>query len=78
MGFGRKVLISHFSVASLAPNSTLLGSSPKDAALIDQWISVADNEIGNYDRIVNQLTRGLIPYSKSVSKSDPTRLYSLS
>ncbi|EJT97155.1 EF1G-domain-containing protein [Dacryopinax primogenitus] len=32
-------------VASLSHNSTVLGASPHDAALVDQWISFADNEV---------------------------------
>ncbi|KAJ3530673.1 hypothetical protein NM688_g7677 [Phlebia brevispora] len=53
-------------IASLAPNSTLLGSNNKEQALIDQWISVADSEIAQYINLVNQLCRGMIPYSKPV------------
>lgn len=32
-------------VASLSPNTTLLGSNLKEAALVDQWISFFDTEI---------------------------------
>ncbi|KZO97500.1 elongation factor 1-gamma [Calocera viscosa TUFC12733] len=32
-------------VASLSPNSTVLGATSHDAALVDQWISFADNEV---------------------------------
>ncbi|THG97428.1 hypothetical protein EW026_g4570 [Hermanssonia centrifuga] len=53
-------------VAALAPNSTLLGSDLKEAALVDQWCSVADSEIAQYIYLVLQLTRGSIPYSKPV------------
>jgi len=52
-------------IASLAPNSTLLGSTPKEAALVDQWISFADSEIGTYTQLVRQLCTGtLSPYAK--------------
>jgi elongation factor 1-gamma len=43
-----------------------LPSDPKEAALVDQWISVADNEISQYINLVTQLCRNIIPYSKSV------------
>ncbi|KAI0758865.1 elongation factor 1-gamma [Fomes fomentarius] len=53
-------------VASLAPNSGLLGSDSKEAALIDQWISFADSEIANFTALVFQLARGILPYSKPI------------
>ncbi|KAG8685905.1 hypothetical protein FRC09_014469, partial [Ceratobasidium sp. 395] len=34
-------------IASLAPNSGLLGASPTDAALVDQWVSFCDSEIAS-------------------------------
>ncbi|GJE89103.1 elongation factor 1-gamma [Phanerochaete sordida] len=55
--------IAHY-VASLAPNSTLLPSDVKEAALVEQWISVADNEIGTYVGLINQLCRSVLPYNK--------------
>ncbi|KAI8996277.1 elongation factor 1-gamma [Trametes punicea] len=52
-------------VAALAPNSTLLGSNLKEAALIDQWVSFADNEIGAHTTLIFQLVKGILtPYSK--------------
>ncbi|EKM52449.1 uncharacterized protein PHACADRAFT_260849 [Phanerochaete carnosa HHB-10118-sp] len=56
-------------IASLAPNSTLLPPDPKVAALVEQWVSVADHEIGDYVGLINQLCRGVIPYSKPVHQT---------
>jgi len=54
-------------VASLAPNSTLLGASPKEAALVDQWVSFANYEFGMYSQLINQLVVGfLTPYNKPI------------
>ncbi|KAE9388244.1 elongation factor 1-gamma [Gymnopus androsaceus JB14] len=51
-------------VATLAPNSGLLGSSPKDAFLVDQWIHLVDSEFNNFLDTINAMVRGRIPYSK--------------
>ncbi|KAG8908844.1 hypothetical protein FRB99_003083 [Tulasnella sp. 403] len=51
-------------IAGLAKNSTLLGSSAEDQALIDQWVSFADDEIYDNSRIVNLFLTNQIPYSK--------------
>ncbi|KAI0686926.1 elongation factor 1-gamma [Cytidiella melzeri] len=51
-------------VASLAPNSGLLPSDPKAAALVDQWISVADSEIGAPTNTANLLCLGILQYTK--------------
>lgn len=51
-------------IAALAKNSTLLGSSLEDQALIDQWISYADSEIFAHVRTVMALLSGHIPYTK--------------
>ncbi|KAI0791076.1 elongation factor 1-gamma [Abortiporus biennis] len=54
-------------IAGLAPNSTLLGSNDKELALINQWISFADNEIDYPVTLVNQLLNGFItPYNKPI------------
>ncbi|CCM01656.1 uncharacterized protein FIBRA_03718 [Fibroporia radiculosa] len=54
-------------VASLAPNSTLLGSNPKEAALIDQWAAFTDTELNAPGRIIWQLLTNVItPYTKPV------------
>jgi len=52
-------------ISALAPNSTLLGSDIKEAALIGQWNSLVDNEIDSNLVFINQLLNGsLIPYAK--------------
>ncbi|KAG2130349.1 glutathione S-transferase C-terminal-like protein [Suillus clintonianus] len=48
-------------VASLAPESGLLGHSVKDAALIDQWIHFAEHEINAYTDIIFQMIEGFFP-----------------
>ncbi|EJF60198.1 elongation factor 1-gamma [Dichomitus squalens] len=54
-------------VASLAPNSNLLGTSTKEAALVDQWVSFADSEIGSFTGVIFGLVNGRItPYTKPV------------
>lgn len=56
-----------FSVASLAPNTTLLGSNIKEAALVDQWSAFTDSELNAPGRIIFQLLIGAItPYTKPV------------
>ena len=54
-------------VSSLAPNSTLLGSSPHETALVDQWLSFAATEIGPQTTLVRLLLGNIIqPYNKGV------------
>ncbi|KAG8956087.1 hypothetical protein FRC03_010967 [Tulasnella sp. 419] len=53
-------------IASLAPNSTLLGSSPEEAASVDQWVSFVDSEIFIPARFAKWLCLGQIPYNKAV------------
>jgi len=58
------------SVSALAPNSTLLGSNIKEAALISQWNSLIDHEIAaNYLLTIQLLSGTLTPYSKPVGCS---------
>jgi len=51
-------------VASLAPNSGLLGTSPTDAALVDQWVSFLDSEVAAKSQLLAGLINGRIPYFK--------------
>jgi elongation factor 1-gamma len=53
-------------LASLAPNSGLLGADAKDAALVDQWIHFAETEVEAPQRIVNQMLSGIFPYLKPI------------
>jgi len=54
-------------LASLTPNSGLLGSNLKDAALIDQWVHFADTELETNITLIFHLVKGIHPqYSKSI------------
>lgn len=66
------VLLTFFSilVASLAPNSTLLGSDAKDAAVVDQWVALVDSQVVQHSEFVIGLVTGtIVPYSKPVGSS---------
>ncbi|KAH6912149.1 elongation factor 1-gamma [Coprinopsis sp. MPI-PUGE-AT-0042] len=52
-------------VASLAPNSGLLGTSPEEFALIDQWVHLAESEVDTYTTYVRLFTAGHYPYNKA-------------
>jgi hypothetical protein len=57
-------------VASLAPESGLLGDSLKDAALVDQWIHFVEHEISTNTSLIAQLISDNFPqmtYSENVS-----------
>ena len=57
------------TVASLAPNSTLIGSESKEAALVDQWVAFSDSYVTAYNNFIVRLVQGHItPYSKPVSQ----------
>ncbi|KAG9104540.1 hypothetical protein FRC07_009780, partial [Ceratobasidium sp. 392] len=53
-------------IASLAPNSGLLGTSPTDAALVDQWVSFLDSEIASRSQLLRGILSGnaSLPYFK--------------
>ncbi|KAJ3493043.1 hypothetical protein NMY22_g20262 [Coprinellus aureogranulatus] len=52
--------------AGLAANANLLGSSKEDAALVEQWVHLAESEVDPYTDLVRAITSGTIPYSKPV------------
>jgi elongation factor 1-gamma len=59
---------THHLVASLAPNSGLLGQDDKEAALIRQWVHFAESEVLSRHALISGFLRGYIsPYSKPVS-----------
>ncbi|KAJ3993470.1 elongation factor 1-gamma [Lentinula boryana] len=53
-------------IASLAPNSGLLGTSATDAALIEQWTHFTELEFDLQTTIITPLVNGRIPYIKSL------------
>jgi len=53
-------------VASLAPNSGLLGKDAHETALIDSWCHFIDTEVDPLRRALSQLHRGIIPYTKPI------------
>lgn len=61
------MLTCALTVVAQAPNSTLLPSDPKEAALVEQWISLATSEIGTPTSLINQLCHSTLPYNKAVS-----------
>ena len=56
-----------FTVATLAPNSGLLGNSNEEAALVEQWSHFGETEIAAFVGIANALCKGYVtPYNKPV------------
>ncbi|KAJ7258066.1 hypothetical protein B0H12DRAFT_1110037 [Mycena haematopus] len=54
-------------IATLAPNSGLLGHTKEEAALIDQWIHVTESEAVFSTTQINYLVKGILtPYSKPI------------
>jgi len=54
-------------VATLAPNSGLLGHNKEDAALVDQWIHLTESEVDVNTTQINYLLHGILtPYSKPI------------
>ncbi|THU94244.1 elongation factor 1-gamma [Dendrothele bispora CBS 962.96] len=51
-------------IASLAPNSGLLGTSAGEAAQVDAWTHLVESEIDSRTDVVNAITSGRIAYSK--------------
>ncbi|KAJ6465720.1 elongation factor 1-gamma [Mycena sanguinolenta] len=54
-------------IATLAPNSGLLGHTKEEAALVDQWIHLMESEAVYNTTQINYLVKGLLaPYSKPI------------
>ncbi|KAJ7108078.1 elongation factor 1-gamma [Mycena crocata] len=52
-------------IANLAPKSGLLGKTPEEAALVDQWIHVVETEVEVNTGLIRGLVQGtLSPYAK--------------
>ncbi|KAG8795229.1 hypothetical protein FRC12_016870 [Ceratobasidium sp. 428] len=64
-------------VASLAPNSGLLGTSPTDAALVDQWVSFCDSEIASRSQLLRGILTGnsSVPYFKPLDSALRDRIF---
>ncbi|KAL5520501.1 hypothetical protein ACEPAG_9725 [Sanghuangporus baumii] len=57
-------------ISSLAPNSGLLGSTPQEAALVDQWSFFAATEVQQYVNLSFWLVKGRItPYNKPIHQN---------
>lgn len=57
-------------LATLAPNSTLLPSNPKEAAIVDQWVAFTDASIAEPTSFVLKLVKGVVtPYNKPIHTS---------
>ncbi|KIY52272.1 eEF1-gamma domain-containing protein [Fistulina hepatica ATCC 64428] len=62
-------------IASLSPNSGLLGSSLEDAASIDQWVHFIEGEVDMYNQLILQLVNNILtPYTKPLHTTFLERL----
>ncbi|PFH50380.1 hypothetical protein AMATHDRAFT_47954 [Amanita thiersii Skay4041] len=55
--------------ASLAPNAGLLGQTPKEQALVDQWVHLAESELETATLAILLFMRHVVLYSKPVHTS---------
>jgi len=63
-------------IASLTPNSTLIGNGATEAALVDQWVAFVD-DVARYNSLILQLVKGAItPYNKPIHNVFQDRLTS--
>lgn len=62
------------AVAGLAPNSGILGGTPEEAALIDQWVHLAENEVETFNNFVRGMCSGRFAYSKPVRHSSSSSI----
>jgi len=62
-------------IASLSPNTQLLGSTKAEAALVDQWATFADLELDAHRKPIIYGLRGWIPYFKPVDALARERLF---
>jgi elongation factor 1-gamma len=64
-------------IASLAPNSTLIGHGATEGAVVDQWVAFVDADISHYNTLILQLVKGTInPYNKPIHTVFQDRLTS--
>ncbi|KAG8719993.1 hypothetical protein FRC08_001429 [Ceratobasidium sp. 394] len=62
-------------IASLSPASGLLGTSPKEAALVDQWVSFVDHELGAKLYMLTAMLQGQHPYLKQADQTFRPRVF---
>ncbi|KAI6161526.1 glutathione S-transferase C-terminal-like protein, partial [Pisolithus thermaeus] len=53
-------------IASISPNSGLLGGTVEDAALVDQYVHFAETEIQTSLQYIYMMINGYIPYNKGI------------
>ncbi|KAF9529929.1 elongation factor 1-gamma [Crepidotus variabilis] len=58
-------------IASLGSNANLLGLTPEDAGLVDQWSHLVESELDHHTSLISYITSGILPYTK------PTHTFSL-
>ncbi|KIK66373.1 hypothetical protein GYMLUDRAFT_1025824 [Collybiopsis luxurians FD-317 M1] len=64
--FFEGVVIAKY-IATKAPNSGLLGSTPEDTVLVEQWVHLIETELGLHTDTINQLcVQGKLAYSKPI------------
>ncbi|KAF8647570.1 hypothetical protein AX16_006609 [Volvariella volvacea WC 439] len=57
-------------LAGLAPNAGLLGHTPEEAALVDQWVHLGESEVHEATILISGLIRGTtVPYFKPIHTS---------
>ncbi|OJA13925.1 hypothetical protein AZE42_01333 [Rhizopogon vesiculosus] len=56
-------------LAGLAPNSGLLGTTPEEAALVDQWVHFAESEIAIKNDTIAAMIHNRLPYNKGIHTS---------
>ncbi|KAJ8584843.1 glutathione S-transferase, partial [Rhizopogon salebrosus TDB-379] len=65
---------AHSELAGLAPNSGLLGTTPEDAALVEQWVHFGDTEVAVLQDTVYAMIHNYLPYSKPLHTAIVERL----
>jgi len=67
--------VARYIISRGTPNaSVLLGGTPEEQALVEQWIHFADTEIQPYSGLLNSLFTHKIPYSKPLHLDNTSRV----
>ncbi|KAG1773317.1 hypothetical protein EV702DRAFT_572614 [Suillus placidus] len=53
-------------LAGLAPNSGLLGSTPEDVAVVDQWVHFVESDIAAHADVISGMLKNFFPYNKGI------------